>query len=64
MALLQLPLHVFTYFLHRHMSGPFDKGLYILLPGMLYQFTHRIKFGKLCSVVGIVDTPRTQSVTQ
>ena len=51
---LYLSLHVLLDLVHRHMTRPLDKRLYILCPGTLHQFAHRVEFGKLGCIIGIV----------
>ena len=54
-ALFNLALHIFAYFVHRHMAGPFYKCLYTFCPGTFHEFAHRVEFGKLCFVVRVVN---------
>ena len=64
MTFFELSLHVLTYLVHGHMSGAFDKCLYILIPRACDEFAHGVEFGKLGCIVGIGCTSRSQSVAQ
>ena len=63
-TLLNLAIHVLANLVHGHVAGTFDKRLHILSPGTLHKFAHRIEFGKLSAVVGIVDGTRTEAIAQ
>ena len=47
MAFFNLSFHVLFDFMHRNVSGAFNKCLNILIPGTEHQFSHGIEFGKL-----------------
>src|SRR5574344_2505282 len=64
MTMIQLPLHILTNFIHRHMTRTLYEGLHILCPSTDDQFSHRVKFGKLCSIIRICNTTRAQTIAQ
>ena len=64
MAFFDLAFHIFLDLMHGHVSGTFDKGLHILVPGAEHQLAHSVQLGELRFIVGIVDRARTKSVTQ
>ena len=63
-AVADLALHVLADFVQGHVSRTFDEGLHVLRPRTGHQLAHRVEFGKLCLVVGVGDTARTQPVAQ
>ena len=63
-ALLYLSVHICTYLLHGHMARSLDKCLHVLFPCPLNEFAHRVEFGKLCRVVGVVGRTGAQTVAK
>ena len=63
-AFLNLALHVLGYFVHGHVAGTFDESLHTFVPGTGDEFAHGVEFGKLGTVVGVVDGAGTQAVAQ
>ena len=63
MAFFNLTFHVLFNFMHRNVSGAFNKCLNIFIPGTEHQLSHGIEFGKLRFIVCVVDRTRTKSVT-
>ena len=55
MAFLYLAFHILFDFMERHMTGTFDKCLYVILPSALYEFAESIEFSKLSFVIGIIN---------
>ena len=64
MTAIQLLGHVFMNEMHRHMSRSLDHHLHIVLPSNLRQLAKRLKLTELGFVIGIRDTPGTQSVAE
>ena len=64
MAMVELTLHVLLDFLQWHVTRTLDESLHVLVPCASDKFAHRVEFGKLCLVVGISDTTRTQAIAQ
>ena len=58
-AFFYLPVHILSDLMHRHMTGTFDKCLYILCPGTFYEFTHCVQLRKLSPVIGITNRSGT-----
>lgn len=63
-ALLDLTVHVFADFVHRDVAGPLYERLHVLGPRALHEFAHRVKFGKLRTVVGVGDSAGAETVAQ
>ncbi len=63
-ASFQLLGHVFMNHVHRHMAGPFDHHLDIMLPGDLGQLAKGFQLAELRFVVGIGDAAGAQTVAQ
>ena len=62
MAGILLFFHVLMNLVHRDMTRTFDNNLNEFLPGNLCQYTHRMQFGKLRCIVGIIDGTGTKTV--
>ena len=60
----ELFFHVHLDQVHRHVAGPFDHDLDIVLPGDLRQLTQRLQFSELGFVVRVGDRAWPQTVTQ
>ena len=63
-AVVELTLHVLAYLVHRHVSRPLNEGLHILVPGTQHELAHRVKFGKLSSIVSVGRAARAQTVAE
>ena len=63
-ALGQLLVHVLLDQVHRHVAGPLDHGLDVVLPGDPGQFAQGLELGELGGVVGIGDRAGPQAVAE
>ena len=61
---IELLVHIFFDELHRHMAGPLNHHLHIMLPRDLRQLTQRLQFAQLRRIIGIINRARTQAITQ
>ena len=60
----KLQVHVLLDHVHRHVARPLDHHLHIVLPGDICKLPKSLQLTDLGLVVGIVDRPRTQSITE
>ena len=61
---LELPVHVLLDQVHRHVAGPLDHHLAVVLPGDLRQLAERVELGELRLVVGVGDAAGAQAVAE
>ena len=64
MAILTLYFHISLYLIERHMPWTFDHHLHIFFPCSQRQFAQNFQLRKLCVVTRIIETTRTQAITE